>query len=81
MKKQKDKHRIIKEKIVEALEGRKEKEEDILSLFYGKGKMRRKAEKRHKVMYKIMVKNLVNMDIKILNDIHKGVINTGNHLL
>ena len=71
----------IKEKIVEALQGRKQKEEDIISLFFGKGETRKEQQKKHKELYKSIIKNLSIMDEKKLNDIHKGVINTGNHLL
>jgi hypothetical protein len=84
MKKQKakkDKHQLIKEKIVEALEGRKQKEEDIIALFFGKGEMRKEGKKKHKEMYEMIVKNLSIMNKDTLNDIHRRVANTGEHLI
>ena len=81
MKKQKDKHRLIKEKICEALEGRKEKEEAIISLFFGDGEMRKEGIEKHKEMYKSMIKNIKKMDNKKLNLIYETVQYTGKNLI
>jgi hypothetical protein len=72
--KSKDKHRLIKEKICEALEGRKEKEDAIISLFFGTGEEREETKKKYKGMYKTIVKNLKKMDNKKLNDIAEGLV-------
>jgi hypothetical protein len=73
-RKQKDKHRLIKEKICEALEGRKEKEDAIITLFFGTGEKREETKKKYKGMYERILKNLKKMDNKKLNDIAKGLI-------
>lgn len=72
--KQKDEHRLIKEKICEALEGRKEKEDAIITLFFGRaGEERDKASKQHKEVYRAVIKNLKKVDNKKLDDIYKGI--------
>ena len=79
--KKKNKHLIIKEKICEALEGRKEKEEAILSLFFGIGEMREEGIKKFKGMYKGMIKNIKKMDNATLKNVYEAVQNTGEHLI
>ena len=76
--KSKDKSLAIKKKICEALEGRKEKEEGIISLFFGNGEMRKEGMKKHRGMYKMVKKNISKMDDKKLNDIYDLMMNTGS---
>ena len=81
-RKQKDEHRLIKEKICEALEGRKEKEETVITLFFGcEGEERNAAIINHKEVYKALKRNLKKMDNNKLNNIVQGMINIRNGLL
>ena len=74
MKKQsKNKSLEIKKQICEALEGRKEKEDKIITLFFGKGETRKEGKKKFSKMYNTITKNLRNMDLKKLDDIAKGI--------
>ena len=64
MKKQKtkkDKHLLIKEKICDILDGRKEKEDMIIGI------------KKHKVIYKAVTKNIKKMNTEELNRLYKNI--------
>jgi len=77
MKKQKtkkDKHLLIKEKICDILDGRKEKEDMIIGIFFGeKNDDRNEAIKSHKVIYKAITKNIKKMNTEELNRLYKNI--------
>ena len=72
-KENKDTSLKIKKKICEALEGRKEKEEAIIGLFFGEGEMWKKGIKKHRKIYNSIYKKLKTMDIQKLDSITKEI--------
>jgi hypothetical protein len=67
---------VTKIEICETLEGRKEKEQDIINSFFPDNNLK----KKHKFMYKVIIKNLKKMELKQLEDVHNAVFELNHNL-